>query len=49
MLTAERAEFASKLADQKTEARTREKKFRNENRRVTEDRASDENAFKGFI
>ena len=49
LLTAERNEFERQLNELKLETRNREKKLRNENRRVTDDKEADEAAFKEIL
>lgn len=49
LLVAERQEFDRQLSEMKTEARQREKRMRMENKRVRDDRNSDDNAFKEIL
>ena len=46
LLAAERSEYEKQLADLRTEARQREKRMKMENKRIRDDRVSDESAFK---
>ena len=46
---AEREDFAKQLNELRNEARLREKKMRTENRRITDDRVSDESAFREIL
>jgi WD40 repeat protein len=49
LLLADRSDFTKQLNDTVHQARVREKKMRAENKRVTDDRASDEAAFKEIL
>ena len=49
LLVAERQEFERHLNEMKTEARQREKRMRMENKRIRDDRNSDDNAFKEIL
>lgn len=49
LVRAEREAFTKQLNDLKNDARVREKKLRTENRRITDERQSDETAFKEIL
>eukprot|EP00605_Chrysophyceae_sp_TOSAG23-4_P001800 GSChrysophyteH1.ASY1.ANO1.1990.1 assembled CDS len=49
LLLSDRNDFTKQLNDTINNARLREKKMRNENKRITDDRASDEAAFKEIL
>lgn len=49
LLLAERLEYEKELADLKADGRLREKRMRQENKRIRDDRANDENAFKEVL
>ena len=49
MWTTERQEFEKQLSDIKNEARQREKRMRIENKRIRDDRGSDERVFKEVL
>ena len=49
LLLADRNDFTKQLNDTINNARLREKKMRTENKRITDDRASDESAFKEIL
>jgi hypothetical protein len=49
LVRAERESFTKQLNDLKSDARLREKKIRTENRRITDERQSDEVAFKEIL